>query len=151
MHFWMDRLINKLFWCFNEDSNSFEDWLQWGEQGCHVFCPSIIWREQKLLLHLLLPTRHPLTILGGDLICTSLFPFFFFESKCCNFPCSYPYRLGEPLVWVRGVWSQISAFFLLLLLHLCDIKYLFSCLSFLPRSPTALPHQSRCQGTLPIW
>lgn len=53
-------------------------YLQWGEQGCHVFCLGIIWREQKLLLHLLLPTRHLLAILGGDpKLCISLSGGFF--------------------------------------------------------------------------
>lgn len=65
-------------------------YLQWGEQGCHVFCLGIIWREQKLLLHLLLPTRHLLAMLGGDLqLCTSLFSGvlgFFFWVQVLQFP-----------------------------------------------------------------
>lgn len=91
-----------------------------------------------------MPTRHLLAILRGDLqLCTSLFSGFFFESKYFNFPCSYPYRLGKPPVWVRGICSQISALF----------HSFFSC-SFISASPSiyflAFPSFQGLQKLCPI-
>lgn len=97
----MNGQIVLMFWW---DSNSSEDLTAVGRTGLPCF-PSRFYLERTKASatspFAYQAPRHLLDILGGDLpLCTSLFfGFFFFKSKCCNFPCSYPYRLGKAPVW----------------------------------------------------